>query len=149
MKKQRVFYPLYFVLVASLAALVALTSGCAIRSKPVLVTGNVALFESLAAIQDAADELTAKKVITPEQRKELASRLLPALETGRALAKLTAEWPADKPAPAEIQALIGQLRGIVQLIVEQWPASPGRDALTAKLNLAQSAALAFVTLFVR
>ena len=144
--RQRVFYPLYLALVVSISLL---TFSCAIKSKPILVTGNVAVYEALAAIQDSADELLAKKAITVEQRKELASKLLPALETGRALAKLTAEWPADKPAPAEISVLIGQIRALTQTIVEQWTPSPGRDALAAKLNLAQSAALALVALFVR
>ncbi len=144
--KQRYLYPLYlsFVLCSALLWL-----GCAIKSKPILVSGNVAVFETLAAIQDSADELRAKNLITVEQRKELASKLLPALETGRALAKLTAEWPADKPAPAELSTLISQIRALTQVIVEQWTPGPGRDALAAKLNLAQSAALALVALFVR
>lgn len=130
-------------------ALLVCSLGCAVRSKPILVTGNVAVFESLAAIQDTADSLRTANVITAEQRKEIASKLLPALETGRALAKLTATWPEGQPAPAELSTLVTQLRALVDAIVGAWPPSPGRDALALKLNIAQSAALALIAIFVR
>lgn len=145
--KQRILYPLYLALIGCVAALCLI--GCGLKSKPVLITGNVAIYEALAAIQDTADALREKNLISVEQRKELASKLLPALQTGQQLARLTKAWPADKPAPQELTVLIGQLRGLVQTVVEAWPPSAGRDALAAKLNLAQSAALALVTLFLR
>lgn len=131
-----------------LAGVVSLSS-CALQSsnRKIAITGNVVIYESLAAIQDTADTLRSTNVITQEQRVEISKYLLPALQTGQQIAKLTKEWPADKPAPAELQTLVGQLKTFVDQLLAKWPDSPGKAALATRLAQAQQAVLALIMIF--
>lgn len=137
----------YKWLIGIAALVIAASTACALKNRHIAVVGNVAVYESLATIQDTADTLVQTKAITQEQRKEIAKYLLPALETGRAIAKLTASWPADKPAPAELQTLTNQLKEFVDKILAVWPDSPAKAAIATRVAQAQQVTLALVMIF--
>jgi hypothetical protein len=126
-------------------------TGCALKgnARHVTVVGNVAVAESLFAIQATADTLRETNQITVEQRQTIAKALLPALETGQQLAKLTAAWPEGKPAPAELQVLVGQLKGLVDQVLGAFPDTPAKAALGVKIAIAQNAAMALILVFVQ
>lgn len=125
--------------------------GCALKGdqRHKVVIGNTVIYESLAAIQDTADVLYEQKQITLEQRQELGKYLLPLLETGRELVRLTRDWPQGEPAPSELIATVMHLRDLAEAISKNFPDSPAKQALVDKLSLAQTAALGLVLFFLR
>jgi hypothetical protein len=125
-----------------------LVAGCALTGTPrhQATVGAVALYESLAAIQDGADTLHAAQVLTDAQHQAIARELVPVLKAGKAATTALRTWPTGQPAPAELRTLVEALGTFAERLGELLPDSPGKAVIMTYLVEAQQVALTVLTL---
>jgi hypothetical protein len=126
-------------------SMLSLACASAPTARHAAVVIDTAVYDALAAAQDGADGLLKAEVITPAQRRQFSTHLLPALNAGRDLVHITQRWQPGAPAPADFIALVRDVQALIADVGQSLPTS-AQSRMLPKLN---AAAQQLLDLFVK
>lgn len=147
------------ITIFALIGITAFTVACGLKgsARHSAVIADSTVYSSLAALQDAESAMytqcTAASVPAALARpcasvvknhKDFNAKLVPALKTGQRLNRVIRNWPADKPAPAELPALAEEVRVLVQSVADNFEDSEMKSSLLSKAAAVSNAVIALL-----
>lgn len=116
-------------------ALVVSVAACAVKTYNATAHVDVAVYEALAAVQDAAETAHSRNLISDAQHRELAGQLVPILQAGQSVNRALQTWTPGTPKPATITAGLLEIRRLLAALQTTVPAGPIQSAISAALSV--------------
>lgn len=133
--RQRRRHEMLFGSLAAFGMVTAFLSGACANAtlRHQAVIADTAIYESLAAFQDAEETLYKAKLLSPEQHQAINVQLVKALRAGKALNSSIRAWQPGERPPVDLAQAAQAVKDTTAAIIAALPDGATKSALLTKI----------------